>query len=78
MKKGQKEQVSSVVIKRTMNKLSITIDYSGEIIKRKKKNTGAVSFDLSIFERAELMGGYLQIKNAAYGLSRIKLITPIN
>lgn len=71
-------QLNSAVVKYMRNKICITIDYGGETIKRNKKDTRVNPFDLSIFERAELMGGYLQIKNAGHACRRIKLVIPIN
>lgn len=71
-------QLNSIVIKYTANKINIVIDHRGEIIKKNKAGKPVSSFDLSIFERAELMGGNLKIKNAEHDCRRIKLVIPIN
>lgn len=78
IREEQKGQLNSAAVKYTRSKISINIDYSGETIKRNKKDVPANPFDLSIFERAELIGGHLEIKNAGHAGRRIKLVIPIN
>ena len=77
VKKQGKAKLSSIVIKYTGNKINIAIDHNGEMIKRNKTSEPG-TFDLSIFERAELLGGKLQIKNGGHDCRRIKLAIPIN
>lgn len=71
-------QIDSAAVKYTRNKVCIIIDYRGEAMKRNKKNAGGNPFDLSIFERTELIDGCLEIKNAGHAGRRIKLAIPIN
>ena len=78
IKGKNKGRLSSITIKYTRKKVNIVIDYSGELIKRNKKDEQVNSLDRSIFERAELLGGDLQIKNAEHDCRRIKLVIPIN
>ncbi len=78
LKQKYKGQLNSVTIKYTRKKINITVDYCGELIKRNQKNEPLRSLNLSIFERAELLRGDLQIKNAGHGYRRIKLVIPIN
>jgi len=76
--KEQNGIVNSAMVKYSSNEVYITIEYKGEIIKRKKAAVPASNFDLTIFERAALIKGYLEIKSAGHGCKRIKLVTPIN
>jgi two-component system NarL family sensor kinase len=71
-------QLCSVLIEYTKQKINITIEYKGEALNKNKNNKALNPADLSVFERAELMGGNLQIKNAGDERRRIKLVTPIN
>lgn len=73
-----KGQLHSAAVKYTQSKISITIDYNGETIKRNKKDAPVNPFDLSVFEKAKLIGGRLEIKNAGHAGRRIKLVIPIN
>jgi nitrate/nitrite-specific signal transduction histidine kinase len=77
VKQQGKAKLNSVGIKYTGNKINMAVDYSGEIIKR-NKNSKSENVNLSIFERAELLGGKLQIKNCGHDCIRIKLVIPIN
>lgn len=77
IKQQNKGKLVSLNIKYRDNKVSIVIDFSGEIIKE-NKTAGQADFDLSIFARAELLNGKLQIKNVAGDHRRVKLVIPIN
>lgn len=74
----QKGQLHSAAVNYSRNKVIITIDYSGETLKRYKKDQMGSPFDLSVFKRTKLIGGWLEIKNAKHTGRRIKLVIPIN
>jgi|GEM_PF-6133187 len=69
---------NSATLKYTQDKIHISIDYTGEAIRKKKNKMAIGFFDLNIFERAELIGGSLQVKSTGAGQRRIKLVTTIN
>lgn len=73
----QTGRLNSATIKYAGDKININIDYSGEIIRRNKTKRVTGFLNLSVFDRAELLGGVLQIKNAGHGNRRIKLVAPI-
>jgi glucose-6-phosphate-specific signal transduction histidine kinase len=74
----QTGRLNSAEIKYAGDKINITIDYSGEMIRRSKIKRATGFLSLSVFDRAELLGGIMQIKNAGHDNRRIKLEAPIN
>jgi len=78
IRQRQNAQLNFATVKYIQNEVRIVIRYSGETIRKKKSDMQIGSFDLSIFERAEVIGGYLEIKSAASEQRTIKLVTPIN
>ncbi len=78
IKEKQKGNINSAEVKYTNSQLTVGIDYSGEIIRRGKIKNRPGLIELSIFERATLLGGDLKIKNTGDGNRRIKLVVPIN
>jgi nitrate/nitrite-specific signal transduction histidine kinase len=68
----------SMTIKHGENKITITINYSGDEIVRSEAANTQNSFEMSIFERAELLDGNLVIKNIEHADRRIKLVIPIS
>lgn len=78
IKEQKNGRLISVEVKYIKNNLEFCIDYCGETIKRNQEKQAKDGPRLSIFERAEMLGGYLQIKKTKPGLRRIKLAIPIN
>ena len=76
--KQQNGMVNTATLKYNSKEIHITIDYKGQAIERKKAVSPASNFDLTIFERTELIKGYLEIKNTRGGYKRVKLVMPIN
>jgi signal transduction histidine kinase len=74
----QTGQINTATIKYAGEKMLITIDYNGEIIRRNKAKRKTDFLNLSVFEKAALSGGLMQIKNTGHGNRRIKLAAPIN
>lgn len=74
----QTGQINTATIKYSGDKMLITIDYSGEMIRRNKAKKKTDFLNLSVFEKAALSGGLMQIKNTGHGNRRIKLAAPIN
>jgi hypothetical protein len=73
----QTGQINTASIKYAGDQILITIDYSGEIIRRSKAKRRTDFLNLSVFDRAILMGGVMKIKNAGHANRRIKLEAPI-
>lgn len=76
IKQKEKGELSSLIIKYKGNKVIITIDCSGEITNRNKAEQEGL--ELSVFDRAELLNGKLEIKNEGRDHRRVKLVIPIN
>lgn len=70
--------LDSMTLKYDQHTIEITADYRGVLISRMDRHDKTGTFDLSIFERAELLGGKLEIKNIRDDGRRIKLVIPIN
>jgi|SRR5437868_1678503 len=75
--KGNNAQLTEVALKYVQNKIDISINYIGDTITSRSKRIRH-SPNLSLFKRAELIGGSLGIKNIRNDVRRIKLVIPIN
>jgi glucose-6-phosphate-specific signal transduction histidine kinase len=71
-------KIHSATIKYSEEKIYLSIDCSGGIIRRNKIKKSAGLPDLSVYEKLALLGGELQIKNSTAKNRRIKLVSPIN
>ncbi len=76
--KHQPAKIVSATINQDKNKIIFIVTYSGEMTWEKNKKDASGFFDLTIFDRAELLGGRLQIKTKGHDVRRIKLEVPIN
>ena len=70
VKKGRLE---SLTIKCVKNDIVFIFDYTGNVIKKDKIFGLGTPFNISIFERLELIGGRCQIRNENSDLKSIKL-----
>ncbi len=77
IREEQQGNLTRVEMKSSGNKLQFIISYTGEMIRRSRTKKQPGFFNLTIFDRAELLGGKLQIKTNGAGDRRIKLEVPI-
>jgi len=78
IREEQQGKLLSVEVKCMDGRMLFFINYEGEMIRRKRQNRRAGFFNLTIFDRARLLNGTLQIKSTADANRRIKLEVPIN
>jgi hypothetical protein len=78
IKAQQKGELISVEVTLTGNKIILLITWSGEMIGKGAITKNKEAPDLTIFEKAKLLGGNLQAKTTTSGNRRITLAIPIN
>jgi len=71
-------EITTVVIEFSKKKIHCLIQYTGAVLTRNILPPKKDQFNLSVFERAELTGGSLQIKNTTHEARNLKLVIPTN